>query len=280
MLSAFVAFCIAEENLGDRLGKSPLAEEQTGSATMASRRARNKKMTATNDEDGSRIKPDDADSRPANTRSAMAAQRGRGRGNGSRDAVSRSVLNPESNVWVPKAEQVADPNVRNALIDATIYDIGSHDSNGLDHQVQNATRNWTADGTVHNGVNGLDHQVENATRNWTADGPVHNGVNGLDHQVENATRNWTADGPVHNGVNGLDHQVENATRNWTADGPNGGTAGAKANGTTGRVPVKARANTIATAGVSGPESGLFEQMTFHLLNETLRNGNGFKTGTS
>lgn len=154
--------CIAEENLGDRLGKSPLAEEQTGvliaflhhtpipsiqhssftrlldeyprrsrlfpslaqlaettrltllppgSATMASRRARNKKMTATNDEDGSRIKPDDADSRPANTRSAMAAQRGRGRGNGSRDAVSRSVLNPESNVWVPKAEQVADPNV-------------------------------------------------------------------------------------------------------------------------------------------------------------------------
>ncbi|KAM4061228.1 hypothetical protein HRG_009894 [Hirsutella rhossiliensis] len=189
---------------------------------MACRRSRLKKMAATNNnEGGSRVKPDDAESRSANSRPAMADHRGRGRSNGSKNTAGISMLNPESDIWVPTSAQATSPNVQNAFVDATIFDLGNvkHDSSGLDNQAEES--------------NGQQ---------------AHNG---------------TADGAV----------LQNHGNVVTTPG------GVEAKGTARRVPVKARANTIATAGAPGSGSGLFEQMTFNLLNKTLRNGDGWKAGT-
>lgn len=188
-------------------------------------------MAVANMEDGSRVKPDDAESR-----SAMTTHRERGPSNGTNNKAGGSMLNPKSDIWVPKNAPATAPNVsiERPLLSSRGY------ANTWDQ-----ARIASADARQH-GNNGSAFQDEKSNGQQATNGAAGG------HVLLNGA----------NGANGMESPGDVKTK-----------------GATGRVPVKARANTIGTAAAPILGSGFFEQATFNLLNETLRNGNGWKAGT-
>lgn len=206
-----------------------LTQAPLGSAQMACRLARLNKMAPTGDESASRVKPDDAETRPVNTRSAAATHGGRGRDG------TKSMLNPESEIWVPKTDLAASQSVgsRRTLI-------FSLRGAALTREPKNQVDFPEA------GFFQFQEQV--------------NGINGQ-YEMGNDNYETGSTSTAHDAANGM----------LTP-------RGSEAKADLSRVSVKPRSHTIATAG-SGPP-GFFEQMTFNLLNETLRGSNGRQAGTS
>ncbi|KJZ75640.1 hypothetical protein HIM_05103 [Hirsutella minnesotensis 3608] len=211
---------------------------------MASRRGRFRRGQANKENSGLRLEPDNAESRPVNTRGPAKTDGERGRDDGvdggENSGAARSTLNPESNVWVPTSSL---PTASGSKEFGAGVEQGSREE--TDVTIKADMDNQKGLGRIVNYR--LLKEERKKKRNYRKEEAVY---------IHNGPCHDTAHGPAPTGAIG------------DAVAPDGNQASAT------RGIIKARANTIATPG--GPSAGanLFDQMTFQLLNKTLRDSDG------
>ncbi|POR35076.1 Uncharacterized protein TPAR_04749 [Tolypocladium paradoxum] len=303
---------------------------------MAYRRGRPNKAPVPKD-GGQRVQPDDAESRPANlanARSAPSGPRGRGRGRGGRggfkghenggyngrdagkgrdnEASTRSMLNPQSSIWVPRSGNTT-PQPENSTDDAANDEAvprpaSGHavEGNGNGSAVQNDFSRGVSPDTTSSHAAHSDFGSNGAQSGYNTQGIANYNV-AQDNQGS-APQSIPYDiAPQGNFTNTMQNGMH--THNDSTFGNNGSVAHRDASGNTiqgntgcttnndghgdlmkhrahsnaaqntinGNL-TKARAHTIATAGDAEPKTAGFDQMTFELLNKTLRDSDGRSTG--